>query len=441
MENVVSHDQITVFGDTDQRILDQMTRCLAMEEGSIGVLCADNQVGYGHPVGGAIGYRDHISLSGVGFDIGCGNKAVKTDLLLSELDSEDLPALADEIADKISFGVGRANDEPVDHPVFERIAEAEFPPQRSLLDLARKQLGTVGGGNHYVDLFVDAEGYVWVGVHFGSRGFGHKTCTGFLALNQNKKFGAKASDGPMDGPPVVFDIESGLGQSYIQAMRLAGEYAYAGRDVVVEKVLGILGAEATYSVHNHHNFAWREQHDVGQGPEWFWVVRKGCTPAFPGQAGFVGSTMLEGSVILEGTEANASSLYSTVHGAGRQMSRTQAAGKTRWRWSCCNRDCDWFQPPHTHKPEDGNCPRCGHTTLKKRPQRISEGEIDWEAALEDMAEQGIELRGGDAEEAAGAYKRLDEVLDAHGDTIAVKQNLRPIAVVMAPADVADPYKD
>ena len=72
---------------------------------------------------------------------------------------------------------------------------------------------------------------------------------------------------------------------------------------------------------------------------------------------------------------------------------------------------------------------------------VCEGAVDWEAALEDMAEQGIELRGGDAEEAAGAYKRLDEVLDAHGDTIAVKQNLRPIAVVMAPADVADPYKD
>ena len=91
------------------------------------------------------------------------------------------------------------------------------------------------------------------------------------------------------------------------------------------KVLEILGAEATYEVHNHHNFAWRERHfdtDV-------WVIRKGCTPAFPGQAGFVGATMGEPSVILAGVDSPAARdlLHSTVHGAGRVMSRTQAAGR------------------------------------------------------------------------------------------------------------------
>ena len=95
----------------------------------------------------------------------------------------------------------------------------------------------------------------------------------------------------MDSPPVLFRVDSELGQSYVAAMELAGAYAYAGRDTVVEKVLEILGAEATESVHNHHNFAWRERHfdtDV-------WVIRKGCTPAFPGQLGFVGATMGEPS--------------------------------------------------------------------------------------------------------------------------------------------------
>src|SRR6201989_1484603 len=131
----------------------------------------------------------------------------------------------------------------------------------------------------------------------------------------------------MDGPPVLFAVDSELGQGYIAAMELAGEYAYAGRDTVVAKVLEILGAEATEEVHNHHNFAWKERHfgtDV-------WVIRKGCTPAFPGQAGFVGATMGEPSVILRGADSEASRelMYSTVHGAGRVMSRTQAAGRRR----------------------------------------------------------------------------------------------------------------
>ena len=87
----------------------------------------------------------------------------------------------------------------------------------------------------------------------------------------------------MDSPPVLLELGSELGDSYLAAMQLAGEYAYAGRDVVVAKVLEILGAEAVHEVHNHHNFAWQEQH-VGST---YWVVRKGCTPAWPGQEGFV----------------------------------------------------------------------------------------------------------------------------------------------------------
>src|SRR5207253_814646 len=95
---------------------------------------------------------------------------------------------------------------------------------------------------------------------FGSRGFGHKTASGFLALAQGLEFGGRASEGEMDSPPVLFPVDSDLGQSYIAAMHVAGDYAYAGRDTVVAKVLEILGAEATEEVHNHHNFAFRERH-------------------------------------------------------------------------------------------------------------------------------------------------------------------------------------
>ena len=426
---------ITVYGDVDARAVEQLERCAQAGDALRGVLCADGHVGYSQPIGGAIAFVDQISPSGVGFDIGCGNKACRTSVLVKEL-APDLSRVMDAIFERISFGVGRKNDEPVDHPVLDAIAQADFAPQRGLRDLAAKQLGTVGAGNHYVDLFAGDDGHVWIGVHFGSRGFGHKTASGFLALAEGLPFDGRASEGEMDAPPTLFHVHSDLGQSYISAMTLAGEYAYAGRDVVVDKVLEILGAESQYEVHNHHNFAFRERHfdtDV-------WVVRKGCTPAFPGQEGFVGATMGEPSVILRGTEdpAGRDLLYSTVHGAGRVMSRTRAAGKRRKRWSCTS--CDWFQGPGESKPSDDRCPRCG-SSLQRRWQVLKAGEIDFGAVQQELRGAGIQLRGGAADEAPGAYKRLADVLAAHGDTIEVLHRLTPIGVAMAGADTFDPYKD
>jgi len=351
--------------------------------------------------------------------------------------------IMDEVVERISFGMGRKNNEPVDHPVLDQIREAAFAPQRQLLDLAARQLGTVGAGNHYVDLFEDEDGWLWVGVHFGSRGFGHKTASGFLALAEGKQFTGHATEGEMNSPPIIFLTDSDLGQGYIEAMCLAGDYAHAGRDVVVEKLLGILGATAVETIHNHHNFAWREEHD---GEDW-WVVRKGCTPAFPGQQGFVGSTMGEASVILEGTELASEALFSTVHGAGRAMSRTQAKGKVKRRkvWECSDRDCAYRAPGDRVLPGGGRVPCPDHPTnrlIKRETQEVVRtGEIDWLAALGDLAGKGIELRGGAADEAPGAYKRLPDVLAAQGDTIRVLHALRPLGVAMAGADVVDPFKD
>lgn len=437
-ESVSTAIPIEVRGQVDARAITQLQTCAAEGDAIRGVICADGHVGYSQPIGGAVAYPDYISPSGVGYDIACGNKAVRTNISVSDV-LPDIAGIMDEIFTRVSFGVGRVNDEPVDHPVLDQVKQAEFAPQRQLYDLAAKQLGTVGAGNHYVDLFHGDDGRLWVGCHFGSRGFGHKTASGFLAIHEGKRFEEHATEGEMDSPPKLFEADSEAGQAYISAMHLAGDYAYAGRDTVVAKVLEILGAEATFEVHNHHNFAWRERHfdtDV-------WVIRKGCTPAFPGQAGFVGSTMGESSVILEGvdSEGSAALLYSTVHGAGRVMSRTQAAGKKRPRWTCMNRDCAWFQGPGEHKPEDGACPKCGHTKLKKQWQQIAPGQVDFEAVKARLVAGEVELRGGAADEAPEAYKRLDEVLAAHDGTIRVLHRLRPIGVAMAGADTFDPYKD
>jgi tRNA-splicing ligase RtcB (3'-phosphate/5'-hydroxy nucleic acid ligase) len=283
----------------------------------------------------------------------------------------------------------------------------------------------------------DEEGSVWVGVHFGSRGFGHKTASGFLALAQGLPFEGRANEGEMDSPPVLFETGSELGEAYVSAMELAGAYAYAGRDVVVSKVLEILGAKSTHEVHNHHNFAWREEH-FGRT---CWVVRKGCTPARPGQEGFVGGSMGDESVILEGVESDdaVASLYSTVHGAGRVMSRRAAAGRVRRRkkWACGDRDC-----PNVFD-ENVQCPDHPKARMRKVwvEEQLKPGLVDWPAVQARLREQGIVLVGGGADEAPAVYKRLPEVLAAHGDSIRVKHTLRPLGVAMAGRDVHDPYKD
>ena len=196
----------------------------------------------------------------------------------------------------------------------------------------------------------------------------------------------------MDVPPALLDQDSELGPRYLSAMTLAGAYAHAGREWVAGTVAGWIGAPAVDEVHNHHNYAWREVHD-GRS---YWVVRKGATPAFPGQRGFVGGSMGDDAVILEGvgTAAAKDSLYSTVHGAGRVMGRNAA---------------------------------------KRTLSRVEMEE--W------LRRKRVFLVGGDLDEAPLAYRRLDDVLVHHADTIRVVHRLRPVIVVMAGADIRDPYKD
>lgn len=440
--------QITVCGKIDPRAVEQLQRC-ANEGNALGAaICADGHLGYSMPIGGVVAYRDYVSPSGVGYDIGCGNKAVATNLLYSDI-SSDIKGIMDEIARRISFGMGVPNDERVDHEVLDNISKAEYSPLQPLAGKAAAQLGTVGSGNHYVDLFRDLEtDRVWIGVHFGSRGFGHTVASGFLALAQGLSFDERAKEGEMDSPPVLLHTESALGHMYIQAMQLAGEYAYAGRDAVCDKVLEILGGEEIESIHNHHNYAWLEEH----AGEKVWVVRKGATPAFPSQKGFVGATMGEPSVILEGADytdnpireearLQRSLMFSTVHGAGRVMSRTQAAGKVKRKkyWECRGHCREIFD--HPPKKQE-TCDICKGPIKKKfHVEKVREGEIDWKAVTRDLRHKHIELRGGAADEAPGAYKRLDAVLGYHAGTINVLHELQPVGVAMAGGDIKDPYKD
>lgn len=389
---------IKIFGSHDQNTIDQITRCVN-HEGEMGVLCADGHKGYAQPIGGVVAYKDKISISGVGFDIACGNMAIKTDLTTSDIDGKILNTIMNDIVRDISFGVGRVNNTPIDHELFENDLW-KLDPFKDWKKIAADQLGTVGSGNHYVDIFADESDTLWVGVHFGSRGLGHKTATHFL-----KAAGGK--DG-MDVDPCVVDVYSQIGSDYLFGMGLAGEYAYAGREYVARHVVkNILGGNIVEEIHNHHNYAWKEKH-FGED---YWVVRKGATPAFPNQKGFVGGSMGDCSIILEGIESDASreALYSTVHGAGRVMSRTAAKGRFV-------------------KNAEG----------KKIRQ---DGLVRHDEMMKWLSDKGVILRGGDLDEAPQAYRRLPDVLAEHGQTIKILHTLKPLGVAMAGKDINDPYKD
>jgi tRNA-splicing ligase RtcB len=390
-------NNIPVWGTPDDGAVKQIANC--RKDAAHVALMADHHLGYAVPIGGVVAYEDKVSPSGVGFDIACGNKAVRLDVPSAEVRA-NIKKIMDDVWRSVSFGIGRKNAEQVDHELFDDPAW-QSESAKPLKDLGRAQLGTVGSGNHYVDLFEDEQGHTWVGVHFGSRGLGHKLATRFLEL-------AGGKDG-MHVDPVVLDTDSDLGQQYLEAMHLAGRYAYAGRDWVCGKVASILGATAQEEIHNHHNFAWKERH----GGKDLWVVRKGATPAFPGQKGFVGGSMGDISVILEGVESvdGQHSLYSTVHGAGRVMGRKEAAGAKKWK-----------------KVEGSD---------RKQLVTVREGKISKE-----MMRAWIDpLRGAGTDESPHCYKRIEEVLAAHGDSIKVLHTLRPLGVAMAGEDEIDPYKD
>src|SRR5262249_4930428 len=178
------------------------------ERNAPAVLCADGHLGYSMPIGGVVGYRDHVSPSGVGYDIACGNLAIRTNLAAVDVAPSDYVRIANAIQRRISFGMGRHNNEPVrDHPVFDAIAQSPVAEQRRLLGLAREQLGTVGGGNHYVDVLEDEAGQLWVGIHFGSRGFGHKTATGFLNVAAGRPVEAHPPPGrEVHAPPTPLPL-------------------------------------------------------------------------------------------------------------------------------------------------------------------------------------------------------------------------------------------
>lgn len=417
------HGSILVWGQHETPTVKQLAACIAAGGAPLAALMADGHPGCSQPIGGVVAYEDLLSPSGVGTDIACGNKAVRTRLRWRDI-RRDIAGVMSDLYATVSFGQTRRLRREAGHPVLEEPLWRDLPFLAPLQAMAREQLGTVGGGNHYIDLLVetpadgerslrmanarrlsdlDGDAPVWVAVHFGSRGPGYRIANGFMNLAENRPFEAPRAD---QHTPILIPADSDLGQAYLTGLELAGRYAYAGRDLVVEQVLSLLGTQADFTVHNHHNFTWRETH----GGRPLWVVRKGATPLWPGQYGFIGGSMGDLSVVVRGVESeeSAMALYSTVHGAGRVMSRTQAAGK----WGV------------------------------RRGRRVrTGGAVDFPHVQKVLRSQGIELRGGEADEAPQVYRKLADVLPHHAPTFELLHLLRPVGVAMAGPEEQDPYKD
>jgi len=292
-----------------------------------GALMPDAHQGYGLPIGGVLATKNAIIPYGVGVDIGC-RMALSVYDIPEAFYFENEAKFKRELIAHTKFGAGhgfqgqyKSDHAILDSPVFESNTFI-----KNLKDKAWSQLGSSGGGNHFVEFgimeFKEADevlgipkgNYVALLTHSGSRGFG-ATAAGYYT-----KMAKEVCKLPEVARNLAYlDLNSELGQEYWVAMNLAGDYASACHEVIHDKMEKALGAVVLAKVENHHNFAWKE---VWNGEEVI-VHRKGATPAGKGVMGIIPGSMTAPGFLVRGKgEENA--INSASHGAGRQMSRTQA---------------------------------------------------------------------------------------------------------------------
>ena len=276
----------------------------------------DAHQGYGMPIGGVIALKDTVIPNAVGVDIGCGMLAVKTDI--RDFTKNGLETLRHEILDLIPVGFNHLK-EPV--PV-EKMPELhnEVPlPVRVEFENARSQLGTLGGGNHFIEIQADEEGWYWLMIHSGSRNLGYKVAKYYNEV-------AKSVHQHDETVRPAWDLASfnkfehpNLYEDYFHAMEYCVDFALANRVAMLYKIQNMVGFNTKSFTNIAHNYAVEEEH-FG---EKVIVHRKGATLASKGTRGIIPGSMGTKSYIVEG-RGSAAAFESCSHGAGRTMSRTRA---------------------------------------------------------------------------------------------------------------------
>jgi len=344
----------------------------------------DSHQGYGMPIGGVLATKGVVIPNAVGVDIGCGMCAVKTSL--KELDKETLKHIMGEIRKVVPVGFNKHKEGQNIEFEINLYANLDIP----FLDIVHKEydnslksIGTLGGGNHFIEIQKGSDGYIWIMIHSGSRNLGKQVADHYhkLAVKLNDKW---YSDN-VNKELAFLPIYSEEGQAYINEMNYCVDFALANRKLMMENIKAIFDRACSYPKYDEminiaHNYARIENH-FGEN---VMVHRKGATLATEDTIGIIPGSQGTKSYIVKG-KGNAESFNSCSHGAGRKMGRGQA-----------QRDLN----------------------LEKEIKRLDDiGVVH--------AIRGIK----DLDEAPGSYKDIDEVMKNQKDLVEVLVELTPLGVI------------
>ena len=361
--------------------LDQMNYATKLPIAVAGALMPDAHQGYGLPIGGVLATENAVIPYGVGVDIGC-----RMCLSIFDIDPDDLAEKENyykrELLENTLFGAGKEFKKPTEHEVIERKEFYEIGILRQLQSKAAAQIGSSGSGNHFVEfgvidmddgLGIPKRKYVGLLSHSGSRGLGANIASHFTRIAKEKRHLPKSAANLS-----WFTLDEEEGIQYWKSMNLAGDYASACHHIIHEKIAKQLGREPLKMVENHHNFAWKEMYN---GKEVI-VHRKGATPAGKDVLGIIPGSMTAPGFIVKGKGEEAS-LSSASHGAGRRMSRTAAMKSIT------------------------------HETLR-----------------DELKKHGVKLIGGGLDEAPGAYKDIETVMQSQKQLVDILGKFYPKIVRM-----------
>ncbi|MCE3259663.1 MAG: RtcB family protein [Bacteroidetes bacterium] len=382
-------DKFAIYGKQfiEPGALDQMQVAMKLPVTVAGALMPDAHQGYGLPIGGVLATNNAVIPYGVGVDIGCRMALSIYDIPESHL-VENAAKYKRELIAWTKFGAGNGwtGKLQAEHPVLDRSEFNATPFIKSLHDKAATQLGSSGGGNHFVEwgviefekddasLNIPKGKYVALLTHSGSRGFGATIAGHYTKLAKD------ICKLPPEAKNLAYlDLNSAEGQEYWLAMNLAGDYASACHEVIHQRLTAAIGGNLLARVENHHNFAWKEKYN---GKDVI-VHRKGATPAGKGVLGIIPGSMTAPGFLVRG-KGEEHSINSAAHGAGRQMSRTAAI----------------------------------KTITKGAMQKV-------------LKEHGVTLIGAGLDEAPFAYKDINTVMAAQSDLVEVLATFTPKIVRMA----------
>ena len=380
--------EFAIYGENqiEEGAIKQMKTAMSLPISVAGALMPDAHAGYGLPIGGVLATEaNKIIPYAVGVDIACRMCLSVFDLPESYFQRQP-HLLKNALQENTHFGIASETDYVFDSSMLDLPDWSATKLLKSLKNKAYRQLGTSGTGNHFVEwglievieqdelLNLAPKTYLALLSHSGSRGMGASVATHY------SKIASKKSRLPKSAAHLAWlDIESEEGQEYWISMNLAGQYAAANHHEIHAKMAKALGEKPIRMIENHHNFAWKETHF---GKE-VMVHRKGATPAGKNDLGIIPASMTAKGYIIRG-KGNENGLFSASHGAGRAMSRAEALQK-----------------------------------------------VTRSALRRTLAEHGVQLIGGDLDEAPMAYKNIEGVMLAQTDLISVLATFTPKIVRMA----------